>query len=63
VSYFDPYVKRARIEHAREETLEFVPSWYGSSEFPRVRYAGLFIERPIRATSPGTAAWARVASR
>ena len=29
VSYFDPYVKRARIEHAREDTLEFVPSWYG----------------------------------
>ena len=29
VSYYDPYVKRARIEHAREDTLEFVPSWYG----------------------------------
>jgi aminopeptidase len=29
VSYFDPLVKRARIEHADPETLEFVPSWYG----------------------------------
>jgi aminopeptidase len=29
VSYFDPYVKRARIEHADPATLEFVPSWYG----------------------------------
>jgi aminopeptidase len=29
VAWFDPYVKRARIEHAREETLEFVPPWYG----------------------------------
>jgi aminopeptidase len=29
VSYFDPFVKRARIEHADPETLEFVPSWYG----------------------------------
>lgn len=29
VSYFDPYVKRARIEHAAEESLDFVPSWYG----------------------------------
>ena len=29
VSWFDPWVKRARIEHAREETLEFVPEWYG----------------------------------
>jgi aminopeptidase len=30
VTWFDPWVKRARIEHAREETLEFVPEWYGS---------------------------------
>src|SRR3954453_19979021 len=29
VSWFDPWVKRARIEHAREETLDFVPPWYG----------------------------------
>jgi aminopeptidase len=29
VWYFDPHVKRARIEHAAEETLEYVPPWYG----------------------------------
>jgi aminopeptidase len=29
VSYFDLRVKRARILHADEDTLEFVPSWYG----------------------------------
>ncbi len=29
VQWFDPFVKRARIEFARDETLEFVPSWYG----------------------------------
>ena len=29
VSWFDPYVKRARIEYADEETLTFVPDWYG----------------------------------
>jgi aminopeptidase len=29
VGWFDPHVKRARIRYAREETLEFVPSWYG----------------------------------
>ncbi len=29
VAWFDPHVKRARIQHARPETLEFVPSWYG----------------------------------
>ena len=27
--YFDPWVKRARIERAPEETLDFVPDWYG----------------------------------
>jgi aminopeptidase len=29
VQWFDPWVKRARIEHARDETLDFVPAWYG----------------------------------
>ncbi len=28
-NYFDPHVKRARLEHADTETLPFVPSWYG----------------------------------
>jgi aminopeptidase len=30
VSYFDPYVKRARIAHADPDTLEFVPPWIGA---------------------------------
>jgi aminopeptidase len=29
VLYFDPYVKRARIEHADPDTLEWVPPWLG----------------------------------
>src|SRR5947209_12203260 len=29
VSYFDPYVKRARIRHADPDTLGYVPPWYG----------------------------------
>jgi aminopeptidase len=29
-SYFDPYVKRARLKHAADDTLEFVPEWYRS---------------------------------
>jgi aminopeptidase len=29
IQLFDPWIKRARIEHAAEETLDFVPSWYG----------------------------------
>jgi aminopeptidase len=30
VAYFDPYVKRARLEHADPETLDFVPPWMTS---------------------------------
>jgi aminopeptidase len=29
VQYFDPYVKRARIAYAADDTLGFVPSWFG----------------------------------
>ena len=29
VNWFDPWVKRARIEHAAADTLDFVPEWYG----------------------------------
>jgi len=29
VMYFDPYVMRARIQHADPDTLEYVPPWYG----------------------------------
>jgi aminopeptidase len=31
VNYFDPHVKRARIEFADPETLDFVPPWYGKA--------------------------------
>ncbi len=47
VQYFDPYVKRARIEHAAEETLDFVPSWYserilqlGEQRCARISWSG-----------------------
>jgi len=30
VEYFDPYVKRARVQNADPRTLEFVPPWYGN---------------------------------
>src|ERR1044071_1281964 len=29
LAWFDPWVKRARIAHADEDTLDFVPSWIG----------------------------------
>ena len=31
VVYFDPYLKRARIEHADDDTLSFVPEWLGAA--------------------------------
>jgi aminopeptidase len=34
--YFDPYVKRIRAERAAEDSLEYVPTWYGE----RVRQLG-----------------------
>src|SRR5919198_507353 len=36
VRYFDPYVKRARIEFAPDETLDYIPPWYGE----RIRELG-----------------------
>jgi aminopeptidase len=30
VWYFDPELKRLRLEHARDETLDYVPPWYAS---------------------------------
>jgi aminopeptidase len=29
VQWFDPWVKRARVQHAREEDLDFIPDWHG----------------------------------
>jgi aminopeptidase len=29
VYYWDPYLKRARVQYAAEEVLDFVPPWYG----------------------------------
>jgi aminopeptidase len=29
VYYWDPYLKRARVQYASDEVLDFVPAWYG----------------------------------
>jgi aminopeptidase len=50
VQYFDPYVKHARIAHAADETLGFVPSWYGQ------RILALVEERGARITLDGPTA-------
>jgi aminopeptidase len=47
VQYFDPYLKRARIAFAADDTLEFVPSWFsyrilaiGEERAARISLAG-----------------------
>ena len=50
VQYFDPYVKRARIQYADEETLGFVPSWYGE------RMLALGAQRAARVSLGGVTA-------
>src|SRR3954465_9675574 len=52
VAWFDPWIKRARIEHAPDDTLEFVPSWYGERilALGRERAAAISLSGPV---SPG----------
>ena len=40
LSVFDLHVKRARVLHAAEDTLDFVPPWYGRAD-ARARRAPL----------------------
>jgi aminopeptidase len=49
VSYFDLHLKRARALEARENTLEFVPSWYGERilELGRQRTARIGLTGPV----------------
>ena len=48
VQYFDMHVKRARILYADEESLDFVPSWYGQRllELGRQRCARVALSGP-----------------
>jgi aminopeptidase len=40
VVYFDPYVKRVRIENADPDTLGFVPPWYGERVLEHAKQNG-----------------------
>ena len=48
VQYFDMHVKRARAMHAADDTLDFVPSWYGERvlELGRQRAARIALSGP-----------------
>lgn len=50
VWWFDPWVKRSRIEHAADDTLDYVPPWYGD------RAVALGRERGARVALTGPSA-------
>jgi aminopeptidase len=43
VWYFDPHIKRARLEYADEETLSYVPPWYARRSLARSDDRGALI--------------------
>jgi aminopeptidase len=47
-SYFDLHVKRARLQYADEDTLDFVPPWYGE----RIRELGRLRAARVGLTGP-----------
>jgi aminopeptidase len=49
VARFDPYLKRARVQLADAETLDFVPPWYGerARELGRMHAARISLAGPV----------------
>jgi aminopeptidase len=43
VVYWDPHVKKARVQHAPDEVLDFVPPWYGERALQLGRERGATI--------------------
>src|ERR671925_1647572 len=43
VLYWDPHLKRARVEHASDDVLDFVPPWYGERALELGRERGATI--------------------
>jgi aminopeptidase len=59
VDYFDPFVKRARIEHADPDSLAFVPPWLGerilehaAQQGARVTLVGMTAPNPFQGLDP-----------
>jgi len=48
VTYYDPHVKRARIERVRDESLEYIPPWFGQRvlELGRSHAASIYLAGP-----------------
>jgi aminopeptidase len=59
VIYFDPYLKRARIEHADGDTLAFVPDWLGATRLAhaaghgaRISFGGVTVPNLLSGLDP-----------
>ena len=68
VAWFDPAVKLARAEHADEDTLDWVPPWYGQritqiGEMAGARSRSPDPPRPASSTTSTPPAPARTACR
>jgi aminopeptidase len=52
VAYYDPWIKRARLEHVDEESLEYIPPWFGERalQLGEARAASISFSGP---TAPG----------
>ena len=48
-AWFDPWIKRSRIAHAPDDTLEYVPPWYGERilALGRERGAAITLSGPV----------------
>jgi aminopeptidase len=62
VTYFDPWVKRARIENADPETLGYVPPWYGGRletiadlDGARIAFSGITAADALEGLDPALA--------
>jgi aminopeptidase len=49
VTYWDPHLKRARVQYAADDVLDFVPSWYGERtlQLGEERAATILLSGPI----------------
>jgi aminopeptidase len=49
LAWFDPWIKRSRIAHAADDTLEYVPPWYGERilAIGRERGAAITLSGPV----------------
>jgi aminopeptidase len=52
VGYYDPWIKRARVQHVADEALEYIPPWHGERalQLAEARGASISLSGP---TAPG----------